>query len=77
MAYQGENNATVKAKCPYFQRDSRKQIRCEGVMGSECIHIEFKSEAGKNSYEEDFCLFYPNGCSLCLMHEEDHDGKNE
>lgn len=77
MAYQGKNNATVNAKCPYFQGDSKRQIRCEGILGSECIHIEFKNEYDKDCYEEDFCLFFPNGCSLRIMHEEDNNAAYE
>lgn len=64
MRYTGKNNAAVNAKCPFFCRDSEKQITCEGYLEGTNFSIKFQDEGKKDEYLKNYCMKYPNSCPI-------------
>lgn len=58
--YQGKENALVNARCPYFIRDSRKTITCEGIIGGALTQMVFETEAKKDAHIRNECIRYPD-----------------
>jgi len=73
MRYQGKWNAVVNAKCPYYQRDNRLQICCEGVEGSASLYVTCDTEEEKNKYLLEHCINYKTLCPIAAMLDEKYE----
>ena len=63
--FKGKGNAITNTQCPYYIRDSLKQITCEGVVSGSEMSMKFDSESGKLKYQKQYCFSYPNNCMIC------------
>ncbi len=41
-------------KCPYYDEESKNNIKCEGTISKTCTH-NFKSSAQKRKHKNKFC----------------------
>ena len=51
-------------KCPYFEKDSRLTITCEGMYKDTTVKTEFDTEGHKREFQQKYCFKYPNECFL-------------
>lgn len=60
-------NKTIDARafCPFYIRENKTSIVCEGILGSHTRHI-FESETEKKTHEKDFCT--SKNCKNCIYH---------
>lgn len=63
--FKGKGNAITNTLCPYYIRDSQKQITCEGVVAGAETSMKFESEERKLEYQKQYCFLYPNECMIC------------
>lgn len=63
--FKGKGNAITNTLCPYYIRDSLKQITCEGVVSGSKMSIKFDNESEKIEYQRQHCFTYPNECMIC------------
>lgn len=58
------------------RRACEKRQRCEGLVASGKIFLEFESKKERDEYREDFCYTYCwEGCSVASMLMELHGAK--
>lgn len=70
MSYNGYGD--IMAKCPYYIRESKYGITCEGMLEkTECMN-KFKTEGEKQRYLRQQCSEYPNTCKIA-KHKENTD----
>lgn len=60
------------AKCPFYKKDSKIEIKCEGICGTHVMHI-FRNKSDKESYMYDFCRGLWEGCEYAIMLEARYD----
>ena len=68
--YQGKNNAVVNTQCPFFLRNTRLNIVCEGIIEKTENIMKFESEQSKMEYQRRNCFSYPNQCIICKTLEK-------
>lgn len=68
-----EWRAIVNAKCPYFERESKFSVTCEGIYKNTTIKTEFESEDDKIKFEERECFRYPNECIVQKIKNKIYD----
>ena len=53
------------AICPFYQREARLSIICEGYTPQQNLMMRFESEAEKQRWQQEYCLryYYPR-CPL-------------
>mgnify|MGYP005760012999 CR=1 FL=1 len=53
------------AVCPFYQRESRLSIICEGYCEEQQVGMKFRTEAEKRAWQREYCLrFYYPRCPL-------------
>lgn len=57
----------VKTKCPFYERESKFSITCEGTDESNRVSIKFNSEREKIEHQAKECYRYPNECEIAKM----------
>ena len=70
MYYKGTSNV----KCPYYIRESRLSMTCEGFISDEIV-MRFTCEKDKETFQEKECYHYPNGCIICNANEKKYAGR--
>jgi len=73
--FKGKGNAITNSKCPYYIRDSRKQITCEGVIVGSETGMKFECESMKIKYQRQNCFKYPNDCMICKGLDEKYEAR--
>ncbi len=53
--------ATKYFKCPFYEKEGEKTIKCEGTFSEFCI-FAFRSKDKKEKYERDFCKSNYKNC---------------
>ncbi len=51
-----------RAKCPYYETDSRYTISCRGCGAIGWHRMVFENEQNKNQFLEQNCFFMPGQC---------------
>ena len=63
--------------CPFYQRESRLSIVCEGYCQEQQIGMKFRTEAEKLQWQQKYCLrFYYPRCPVAatvLWHYQDQE----
>lgn len=63
--------------CPFYQRESRLSIVCEGYCQEQQIGMKFRTEAEKIQWQQKYCLrFYYPRCPVAatvLWHYQDQE----
>ena len=62
--YQSITKPIVNADCPYFLREYKRTITCEGLIDGSTNTIKFDQEEDKASYIKEHCFCYPNTCHI-------------
>lgn len=62
-----KSKVSVYAKCPYYRREERQKILCEGVQDGTSIHLVFGSVPSMKGYTKCFCKGDYNRCLLAKM----------
>ena len=62
--YRGRENAYIHAKCPYFIRDSKNSITCEGFTDRTELKTIFESESQKDDFLRDNCKCLISDCPV-------------
>lgn len=53
------------AVCPFYQRESRLSIICEGYCEDQQVGMKFRTEEEKRAWQREYCLrFYYPRCPL-------------
>ena len=60
---------SVDVKCPFYFKDTRNTIKCEGIITSTCINTFGTAKTKKDHYEEKCCNKY-RGCKLYRVLEQ-------
>lgn len=60
----------MNVKCPYFKRESRLQIACEGISTADAVALKFETQEQKKEYMERECYRFPNECKIAAVVEE-------
>ena len=55
------------AKCPYFKKQDRCTIVCEGINNESSTHIVFGDLKAKAEYTQKYCNDI-GGCRKCPLH---------
>ena len=71
MYYWGTSNV----ECPYYIREARLSMTCEGFIGNE-IMMRFADEKDKEAFQRQECCRYPNGCIICNANDKKHSGSS-
>lgn len=50
--------------CPFYKRESKHMIYCEGVDENSAIHVAFRTPAECRAYEKEFCRKYWGKCMI-------------
>lgn len=56
--------ASKKAKCPFYKRESRQVIYCEGIKEGTVLHLAFANPSDCLQHKKTFCQCNYNQCSL-------------
>ena len=70
MYYKGTSNV----KCPYYIREARLSMTCEGFFSDEVV-FRFNNEKEKETYQEENCFMYPSGCLICSQNDKKYAEK--
>lgn len=62
-----KSKVSVYVKCPYYRREEKQKIFCEGVKDGTSIHLAFDSGAKLKEYEKRFCKGCWGECILAQM----------
>lgn len=62
--YTGPDNMICNAKCPYYDRETKRAITCEGIVDGGYNIMKFPSLYSKSKFVHDNCMKYPNECSI-------------
>ena len=57
-----------EVKCPYYRKERRSVLYCEGVEGGCCIHLAFGTVARRREYERQFCEACWGSCMIADAH---------
>lgn len=68
-----KSKVSVYVKCPYYRREERQKICCEGVGKGSYIHLVFDSAQRTKDYEKCFCKGDYNQCPLAKMLNRRYD----
>lgn len=55
------------AVCPYYKRNDRSKICCEGICSNSTIHLAFSSPDQIKSYKQVFCRDHWVNCRIADM----------
>ena len=65
---------SVKAKCPFYQKENRFMVICEGVCEESVTHIAFPSPSTCYRFKEKYCRNDHTICPVAKMLEENTNG---
>lgn len=65
--YVGRGNGCVRAQCPYYNRESKLQITCEGIEHGTKLATKFPSEHAKRDYQETYCFERDSVCPIKII----------
>lgn len=63
-------NESPDAKCPFYRKEDRYKVFCEGVDGTSSINLNFPHTKEFEAYKEEHC--YNNYCN-CLIYNMLYD----
>lgn len=55
------------AVCPYYKTQGRLFIRCQGIGGSDCVTLYFKTAEGQGKHTMRYCNSI-KGCENCIIY---------
>lgn len=55
------------AMCPFYHKDERQRVMCEGIFPGTSIHNVFSSEPKKNVYMKTVCCRDYKKCPIATM----------
>ena len=61
------SKVSIYVKCPYYHREEKQKIFCEGVQKGTSIHLAFDSNAKLKGYKDCYCKKDYNKCLLAQM----------
>lgn len=67
--------AETDAKCPFFLRDSKRSITCEGVAPGTEMMSRFPSVTDKVAYMRGHCFRFNSGCEIARLLQEKYKEK--
>lgn len=62
MGYDGYGQVMVQ--CPFYLRDNKLSIACEGILRETETLTKFKNEEEKGKFQKAQCFQYPNTCPI-------------
>lgn len=68
-----KSKVSIYVKCPYYRREEKQKIFCEGVQEGTSIHLAFDSPANLKRYMECYCKKEFNQCILAQMQNRKWD----
>ena len=55
------------AECPYYKRDGRQSVHCEGIVDGTGLRLGFGNKGNLENYKNTFCRRNWTGCMLAKM----------
>ena len=68
MNYGGEN-----IKCPFYLKESKYTITCEGLESGTELATKFPSGEAKKEYQVHNCYHGKNGCAIMRLLEKKYE----
>ena len=68
-----KSQCSVYVKCPYYRREEKQKIFCEGVSQGTSIHLAFGSPQQRKQYETIYCKGDWSRCLLAQMQNRKWD----
>lgn len=62
-----KSKVSVYVKCPYYHREEKQKIFCEGIQEGTSIHLAFDTGENLKEYERRFCKRCWGDCILAQM----------
>lgn len=62
----GRNEDTYAA-CPYYKRDDKQMICCEGIESGTVIRLTFSSAIRHKDYKDQYCRHCWRQCQVAQM----------
>lgn len=60
---------SVYVRCPFYHREEKQKIFCEGVGEGTFLHLAFGSSTDKKQYEKCYCKGKYRQCPIADMQE--------
>ena len=57
----------VMIKCPFYKREERQKIICEGMWKGSATHLAFDTPAKMKAYKKEYCNGDYEKCGLCSI----------
>lgn len=67
--------AETDAKCPFFLRDSKQSITCEGIICGTEMMFRFDGAADKVVYMQENCFRFDSRCEIARLLQEKYKEK--
>lgn len=68
----GRNEDTY-AVCPYYKRDDKQMICCEGIESGTVIRLAFSSAVRRKDYKDQYCRRCWMQCRVAQMQNQRYD----
>lgn len=62
-----KSDVNIYVKCPYYRKDDRQRIVCEGLGAGNSIQMVFDNQSYMKSYEKAYCKRCWKDCCIAQM----------
>lgn len=57
----------IRARCPYFEKEAKYTVTCEGLYEGHSFVMKFETEEEKDDFMQVQCHCFPNKCPLAEL----------